>query len=68
MINNDDHPDDQGLHASQEDHWGTVKSVPDFSGKITGRNSKENNWEDQRNIDNYYRNAVDIYEAGKHRK
>lgn len=24
VINNDFHPDDKGLNASQEDHWGTT--------------------------------------------
>lgn len=27
IINNDDHPDDEGLHADQEDHWGTVNAA-----------------------------------------
>lgn len=27
VIDNDDHPDDRGLHATQEDHWGTVNSA-----------------------------------------
>lgn len=39
------------------------KKVPDFSGKITGRNSKENNWEDQRSVDNHYRNLFDLDSA-----
>lgn len=25
VIDNDFHPDDQGLEASHDDHWGTVK-------------------------------------------
>lgn len=27
VINNDDHPDDKGLHATQDDHWGTEYQV-----------------------------------------
>lgn len=27
VINNDNHPDDKGLNATQEDHWGTVKDT-----------------------------------------
>lgn len=27
VINNDDHPVDQGLHAEQEDHWGTENNA-----------------------------------------
>lgn len=27
VYDNDFHPDDKGLEASKEDHWGTVKKI-----------------------------------------
>lgn len=64
------HPDNQELHSlpkgTPED--GTEISTPDFSGKITGRNSKADNYEDQRSMDNYTRNMATEWTAGKWRK
>lgn len=43
-------------------------TTPDISGKITGHNSKENNYEDQRYTDNWTRNMVDESNAGQWRR
>lgn len=34
VIDNDYHPNDKGLEAKQEDHWGTVKSDTLYQPKL----------------------------------
>lgn len=69
MVDFSDHSEltDKPSMYQQDMRVGASKSMPDFSGKVTGRNSKENNWEDQRNTDNWTKNMYDIDEAGAYR-
>lgn len=41
IIDNDFHPDDRGLNASQEDHWGTVVSKTPQSTSKGDREGKD---------------------------